>query len=575
MRPLPYSDPGTPDLTGPGRFLLWVGRQQKSTLAVGIVWGVLWMVAQALVPVAVGRGIDHGVVAHDGGALLLWAGAVAALAVVQAAAGLMRHRTAVSNWLQASFRTAQLLGHHTADVGEALPRTIPTGEVVSTVTNDAMRLGGAFDITARLSGAVVSYAVVAVVLLRTSVPLGLLVLVGVPVLTGALGLLVRPLQRRQAAQREEAGRLTTLGADTVAGLRVLRGIGGEQTFVDRYRHRSQAVRVSGVRVAGVQAALDAAQVLLPGIFVVLVTWLGARLAVNGTISVGDLVTFYGLSAFLVTPLRTATEAVEKMTRAWIGARKIIAVLRVSPLVVDRTNGARAELDDGPLHDPLSGVTVVPGRLTAVVSARPEETAALADRLGRFTEVPSAPVQLGGERLDLLPLPAVRRHVVVSESEPRLFTGSLRRQLLAAARVGEGGADHALAAALDTAAAHDVLEALPHGVDSEVEERGRSFSGGQRQRLSLARALLTDAPVLVLVEPTSAVDAHTEARVAARLREQRAGRTTVVMTASPLLLDHADHVVYLRDGAVVAEGTHRELLATVPAYAHTVTRGDDA
>ncbi len=220
--------------------------------------------------------------------------------------------------------------------------------------------------------------------------------------------------------------------------------------------------------------------------------------------------------------------------------------------------------------------MTPGRLTAVVSARPEETAALADRLGRFTEVPSAPVQLGGERIDLLPLPAVRRHVVVSESEPRLFTGSLRHQLLAAARVGDGGADRALRLPrLDTAAAHDVLEALPHGVDSEVEERGRSFSGGQRQRLSLARALLTDAPVLVLVEPTSAVDAHTEARVAARLREQRAGRTTVVMTASPLLLDHADHVVFLRDGAVVAEGTHRELLAGVPAYAHTVTRGDDA
>ena len=570
VRPLPYSDPGTPDLSGPVRFLLWVGRRQKGTLVVGVVWGILWMVAQALVPVAVGRGIDHGVVAHDGRALLTWAGAVTLLAVIQSLSGLMRHRTAVSNWLQASFRVAQLLGHHAADVGEALPRRIPTGEVVSTVTNDAMRLGGAFDITARLSGAVVSYAVVAVVLLRTSVPLGLLVLVGVPVLTGVVGLLVKPLQRRQAAQREEAGRLTTLGADTVAGLRVLRGIGGEQTFADRYRGRSQAVRVSGVRVAGVQAALDAAQVLLPGVFVVLVTWLGARLAVRGTISVGDLVTFYGLSAFLVTPLRTATEAVEKMTRAYIGARKIIAVLRVSPQVLDRTGGARAELDVAPLHDPLSGLTVTPGRLTAVVSAHPEETAALADRLGRFAEVPSAPVQLGSERIDLLPLAAVRRHVVVSESEPRLFTGPLRHQLLAPSRAG----DAELARALDTAVAHDVLDALPDGVDSHVEERGRSFSGGQRQRLSLARALLTDAPVLVLVEPTSAVDAHTEARIAQRLREHRSGRTTVVMTASPLLLDHAEHVVFLQDGAVVAEGTHRELLGAVPAYAHTVTRGDD-
>jgi ABC-type multidrug transport system fused ATPase/permease subunit len=129
-------------------------------------------------------------------------------------------------------------------------------------------------------------------------------------------------------------------------------------------------------------------------------------------------------------------------------------------------------------------------------------------------------------------------------------------------------------AIDTAAAYDVLEALPDGLDSVVEERGRSFSGGQRQRLSLARALLTEAPVLVLVEPTSAVDAHTEARVAERLHRHRAGRTTVVVTASPLLLDVADHVIYLDAGRLAAEGTHRQLLENHPPYRRTVIRGED-
>jgi len=353
---------------------------------------------------------------------------------------------------------------------------------------------------------------------------------------------------------------------------VLRGIGGEQTFVERYRRRSQLVRESGVRVAGVQATLDAAQVLLPGVFVFLVTWLGARLAVRGDITIGDLVTFYGLSAFLVTPLRTATEAVDKMTRAYIGSRKIIHVLRVAPFVLDRTAGRRVDLpDDVPLHDPTSGATIPAGVLTAVVSQRPEESAALADRLGRFTEVPHAPVLLGDQRIDLVPLAELRHHVVVSESDPRLFTGRLRAQLVGPRAAAD---DEALARAIDTSAAHDVLEALPDGLDSEVEERGRSFSGGQRQRLSLARALLTDAPTLVLVEPTSAVDAHTEARIAERLRTQRAGRTTVVMTASPLLLDQADHVVFLEGGEVAAEGTHRGLLTTSPAYRSTVTRGED-
>ena len=571
MRSLPYDDPGQPDLRTPGRFLWWIAAHQKGTLAVGLLWGTVWMVSQALVPVAVGRGIDEGVVADDGEALLKWSGVVLALALLQAGAGLLRHRIAVSNWLQASFRAVQLIGHHTANTGEALPRTVPTGEIVSTVSNDAMRLGGAYEVSARFAGAIASYAVIAVVLLRISTNLGLLVVIGVPLLIGVLGFLIKPLQRRQTAQREQSGKLTTLGADTVSGLRVLRGIGGEQTFVERYERRSQQVRASGVRVAGVQATLDAAQVLLPGVFVVLVTWLGARLAVQGRIDLGELVTFYGLSAFLVAPLRTATETLDRVTQAYVGARKIIAVLRVSPGVLDRVGHQRSEaLADVALHDPTSGVTVQPGRLTAVVSARPEESAALADRLGRFAEVPSSPVTVGNERIDLLPLAALRRHVVVSESDPRLFTGQLRAQL-----VGAHGADDAgVLRAIDTAAAHDVLDALTDGLDSEVEERGRSFSGGPRQRLTLARALLTDAPTLVLVEPTSAVDAHTEARIAERLRAHRAGRTTVVMTASPLLLDQVDHVLFLDGGELAAEGSHRQLLATNEAYRRTVIRGED-
>jgi ABC-type multidrug transport system fused ATPase/permease subunit len=119
-----------------------------------------------------------------------------------------------------------------------------------------------------------------------------------------------------------------------------------------------------------------------------------------------------------------------------------------------------------------------------------------------------------------------------------------------------------------------LEALADGLDSEVEERGRSFSGGQRQRLTLTRALLTDADTLVLVEPTSAVDAHTEARIAARLATARSGRTTAIMTASPLLLDQADRVLFLQDGIVTASGTHQELMQEHPAYRAVVVRGEE-
>ena len=207
-----------------------------------------------------------------------------------------------------------------------------TGEVVATVSNDALRAGGAFDITARLAGAVASYFVVAAVLLSASTLLGLVVLLGVPVLVATLSLVIRPLQARQREQREEVGQLTAVGADTVAGLRVLRGIGGERVFLDRYRRRSEEVRRAGVRVALPQSTLDSAQVLLPGIFVVIVTWLGARLAIDGEISAGELVAFYGYAAFLVIPLRVAAEAVDKVTRALVGAQRMLAILRIEPLV---------------------------------------------------------------------------------------------------------------------------------------------------------------------------------------------------------------------------------------------------
>jgi ABC-type multidrug transport system fused ATPase/permease subunit len=497
---------------------------------------------------------------------------VLGLALVQAVFGVLRHRIAVENWLTASFRAMQLLGRHSALVGVAIRRRLPTGEVVSAATNDALHIGSAFDVTARFAGAIVSYAVVAVILLSTSVTLGLVVLLGVPAMVLLLGPLLRPLQRRQHVQRDVAGRLTALGADTVAGLRVLRGIGGEPAFLARYRERSAELRRAGERVAAPQATLDSAQVLLPGVFLVLVTWLSARLALEGSIDVGDVVAFYGYAFFLVVPIRTAVEAADKLTRSLVGARRIVAVLRTEPEIGDPAVPAGEPPQQVPLRDPRSGLVVEPGTLTALVSADPDDSAAIAHRLGRLTD--DDRVALGDTRLRDLPLATVRRRVLVSEAEPRLFTGTLRDEL-DPWEVGRGDAD--LLAAVHVAAAEDVLDALPEGLDAEVDEAGRGFSGGQRQRLALARAVLADPDVLVLVEPTSAVDAHTEVLVADRLRQARHAdgtRTTVVTTASPLVLDRCDEVAFVLAGRVVARGTHRELLAGHPGYRETVTRGED-
>jgi len=562
MRSLPVADPGLPDHRSATRYLRWLVRQNRTSVSAAVAFAVLWMTCQAVVPAVVGRAIDAGVTARDGRELLTWSLVLLAVGVTQAAAGISRHRFAVTNWVSAQFQTIQITVRQANRLGSTLPRRLEAGEVVAIGTSDISPVGGAVEITARGTGSLVAIVSVTVILLATSVPLGLVVVLGVPVLMAVVSLLIRPLHRRQAAYREQQGKLTGRAADLVSGLRVLRGVGGEAALSADYRIQSQALRAAGVRTAGVEALLEAAQVLLPGAFLVLVTWLGARFAMAGEITVGQLVSFYGYAAFLVSPLRQLTEAIDKLTRGHVSARRVVRMLRVGTDLPDPRDPIEAAR--GELVDPPSGVVVRAGRLTAIAAADPVDAVVIADRLGRYAEG----AELGGVPLGELRLASVRERILVADNDARLFSGPLRADLDPA----PGGR---LPEALAAASATDIVDALPDGLDSRVAERGRSFSGGQQQRLRLVRALVADPEILVLVEPTSAVDAHTEARIAARLGSARAGRTTVVCSTSPLVLDHADHVVYVEHGRVVAEGTHRELLRGEPGYARAVLREEDA
>jgi ABC-type bacteriocin/lantibiotic exporter with double-glycine peptidase domain len=308
--------------------------------------------------------------------------------------------------------------------------------------------------------------------------------------------------------------------------------------------------------------LDGAQVLLPGLLVALVTWAGARFALKGEITTGELVAFYGYAVFLIDPLRTLTEAADKITKAHVAARRVVRILRMTPELPD--GGSRSPAG-GDLVDEESGVVVRPGRLTAIAATTPEDAQAIADRLGRFAD---GAVTWGGIPLPELSLRAVREAVLVADNDARLFSGRLLDEL-----GGGDGETQRVRAALRAACAEDVVDELPDGLRCQVAEGGREFSGGQQQRLRLARALVADPHVLILVEPTSAVDAHTEARIAGRLGAFRDGRTTVVCTTSPLVLDHADEVIFVQDGRARATGPHRALLTAEPAYAATVTRED--
>ena len=589
--PLPH-----PPSLGAGALLRWLLRRAAVPVTLATLAACTSNIIQAIVPAFLGQALDAGI--ENGlngrvwgiGALLL------VLFVVYAIGDTMLSYFGVTAWMRTAFDVDRLVGRQISATGKDLSRQVSTGEVATIIASDADYLGKLIEHLPALLGAAASFLVVAVLMLRTSVSLGLIVILGMPLVAAIVTLVIRPLQKRQAVQREAQSAVTTITTDTVAGLRILRGIGGEDVFARRYRDASQELRRRGVEVASSQATLMTLQVLLPGLFAAIVVWVAARMAVAGSLTPGGLITFYGYTAYLSWPLWVFTSSVQDYTRAVVGARRLSRLLEVAPAagsLVERLNldPAAAHAVSGDLVDTGSGLRLKEGRMTALVCPDPQVSADLATRLGRFTDA-GPTVTLAGRPLTTMPLEQVRASVVVSGATAQLFTGTLREaldvrsgpdpqpagleDLLCAETERTTGADvdqqvrpqereapgdDRLIEAVGIADAGDVLTSLSEGLAGMITEKGRSLSGGQRQRVALARALLTEAPTLVLIEPTSALDSHTEARVAAQVHRARAGRTTVVVTASPLVLEACDEVVLLdSSGAELLRSTHRELMA---------------
>jgi ABC-type multidrug transport system fused ATPase/permease subunit len=542
---------------------------------------------------------------------LQWGAVLLAVTMVGALFGILMHTFIVRTWLIALYGTIKMVTRKAAQMGHVLPRRTPTGEVLSVAGSDSDEFGALTEILARTWTQLVAYLVVAFIVLSTSLELGVLLLVAAPVLVGAAYPLLKPLHRRQEIERSRNSDLTSLATDIVAGLRILRGIGGERTFGSNYAAQSQLARQAGQSAGIWQAAIEAVGVLFSGVFVVLLVWLGTRQVISGELSIGQLISFLGYALFMIYPIQTFFEFAQKLTRASVSARKAIAIFEQRPPWQDPAEPVGLPVH-GDLADEQTGFVAHEGQLTIVVSAVPEDTSALADRLGRYLSPDTEPVSqdigeglkgraarrareqraidrarlaeldeeraraawgvtLGGVDLAAARLADVRRRILVSDATSQLFAGTLQDAVDPHARLTREEAEEALR----VANAEDVYDALPGGWQGRIDERGRGLSGGQRQRVVLARALAQDADILVLVEPTSAVDAHTEARIAERVADVRRGRTTVVTTVSPLWLHHADRVVLVQHDRAIAEGTHEDLLLDSPDYRRVVTRAMDA
>lgn len=580
--PEPYIEP--PHGVTPVGLLLWITRRQWTTVLQGTICDIVWLLGLALTPWAIGRAIDEGLVAANYGAFLGWLAVVVWLQLQHTLIQGLRDRAGSVNYERGMSRVNQIVSRQSARVTVAADRTLHPGAVV-TMLSESWSIPFVPINVGSIASALVAFVTVAVLLLRDSVLLGLLVIVGVPVFSALSFLLVRTLDARGEAAWDARAAMNVVAMDSVKGLRVLRGVGGEGRFLRRFQERSAELRTAGERLAWPRAAAEALNLLIAGTLVAALTWIGGILVSEGQLQIGALVAFFGYAGFLVLPVALINQAMTVGVEARVAARRIVALLAVRPLWQafsshDAPDSMPTVWADGPdlplLFDERSGLGVRAGEMCGVVAADSAEAVRLVNRLSRLApDNADEVVRFRGQRLDTMSIARVRELIAVADPVPFLFSGTLRSVL-------DPWAVHdseTILEAVEAVDASDIIDSLGDGIDGTdaldvlVGERGVEFSGGQRQRLGAARALLSRAVALVLHDPTSSVDAPTEERMAAGIRRARAGLTTVVVSTSPLVLAHTDRVVMIDAGVAVAEGQHEQLLETNSAYRAVILRAE--
>lgn len=533
----------------PGRFLLRVIVSLPRVTIPAMLFAVVWQVGESAVPVVMGLAIDRALATGDAGQLALWLGVLVALyvALTSAARLALRLTTYAVQLLQHRLRgTLSTSVLHPAD-GTA---HAPDGSVVSVMTNDVARLANAAILVTMPVARIAAIGFISVSLLTMHWLLGLVVLIGAPVAVWLMGLLSERYSRDTRKYQELLASTVRRATDIVAGYRVVKGMGkrAEAEATRRYQQASQEALVGAQRNAGLLGRFLMGSGMVTGVFIAAVMGLAAWFTVDDQLSIGELIAAVGLTQALLPQIESiANVAIPNLATARASSARILVVLQdddtSAPGPDDATGNTVGPLPVLEMSVPnASGdgmsVRVEPGELVGVLTD--DRTAArLADTLLDPRRSHGVHVRLDGLSARELPPSVYRSRVTVAPHRVTLFSGTIRDNVTATA-----GAPDRVGAAVEAAACDDFAADL----DVPVGEDGNRLSGGQRQRVALARALAGNAPVLVLHDPTTAVDSVTEYAIAGRLRDMRQGRSTLLITSAPALLGACDRVVELLDDA---------------------------
>ncbi|MER5423165.1 ABC transporter ATP-binding protein [Streptosporangium roseum] len=540
-----------------------------------MTWGTVLMgmyqAGETAFPIALGLIVEHTLRDRSLGSLAL---SIAALAVIITTVSLS-WRFGMRILQKANTTEAHRWRVRVAAYGlQPVARDVDlkSGEVLTIATEDADQTADIIEVVPLLISSLVAVLITAVALGMASVRLGLLVIVGTIAILSILSVMSKRIGTGTREQQARVARAGAKVADLIIGLRPLHGFGGNHAAFLSYRKVSTEAKRQAITVAKVNGAYAGTALALNALLATAVTLTAGWLAFDGQITIGELVMAVGLAQFIMEPLRLFSEMPKYVMIARASAERMALVLAAPPVMTSGPErlsaGGDLEVDSiryGSLRELKFHVSA--GEFVAIAAYQPGAAADLASIL--TVNVPpdtyEGVVRVGGREMKDLSIEAVREHMLVNPYDGEIFAGTLRTN------IDPAGAGRMIPEAVEASMLTDVVALHREGLDYGVRDRGANLSGGQRQRLSLARALAADADILVLRDPTTAVDAVTEQLIARNIAELRRNRTTIVITSSPALLDAADRVLVLDDGVITADDTHRNLLTTDENYRLAVAR----